>query len=178
MLICWSEWRAISTVRGWECFIPLLLPPWGLRKRWSWVLSELHNDSQKLQQEEFWADLRKNPLTAGLVQYWNGLSREALESLSLKIFNPSQGKAPRNLIRFWSWPCFEQEIGPSNLQRSLLTYFFPPCDSVTLSIISFNSRMKTLLCSLVLQHTFDGTEVTGLLQKVWCSPASIFEAGL
>lgn len=161
-------WRAIKAVRGWECLmhkerlrfvstwrrirgvvIPLLLPTWGLRRRWSWVLSELHNDSHKLQQEVFWVDLKKKPFTAGVVKCWNGLPREALESLSLEIFNPWQGKAPRNPIKFWSWPWSEKEVGPGDLQGPFWPNFFLWfCDFS----VSFISPVEWKLCCLPLYY--------------------------
>lgn len=91
-LTYWSKWsRELSRQlghksawcarKGWRGIrgdvIPLLLPTWGLRRRWSWMLSELHNDSHKLQQEEFW-DLREKIFTAGVVKCWNGLPSEVL----------------------------------------------------------------------------------------------------
>lgn len=88
-----------------------------------------------------------------MVKYWHELSIEAVESLCLEVFNPWEGRTPRNQTKFWSWPYFEQEIGPGDLQRSLLTWFLLWSYD---SWVSFLSTVEWKLSPLPFATTYLG----------------------
>jgi len=72
----------------------------------------------KLKGKKFYLNTRKNCYTVRVVEHWSRVPRAAAESPFLEAFSI-------NWTRSWaacsSCPCFEQEFGLDDLQRSLPT---------------------------------------------------------